>query len=140
MRRCPASCAPASHTDYGSFTILLSEDRPGGLEVRTRDGAWVAVATPPDAFVINIGDLMMRWTNDRFISTPHRVAVPPADVGAASARLSIAFFHHPNYDANIACIETCQGAENPAKYEPVLSGPYRLAKYTQTRLDAPAGQ
>ncbi|CAN0298828.1 unnamed protein product [Discosporangium mesarthrocarpum] len=122
------------HTDYGTFTLLLSENRPGGLEVRTRDGDWIPVPTPADAFVVNIGDLMMRWTNDRFVSNPHRVAVPPAEAGAASDRLSVAFFHHPNYDSEIACIETCTSPDNPPKYPPVLSGPYRLEKYAATRL------
>jgi isopenicillin N synthase-like dioxygenase len=128
-----------AHTDYGTFTLLLSENRPGGLEVQTRDGAWIAVPTPADAFVVNIGDLMMRWTNDRFVSNPHRVAVPPEDAGTRSDRLSIVFFHHPNYDAEIACLPTCAGPGNPPKYPPVLSGPYRLEKYAATRLKPAAG-
>jgi isopenicillin N synthase-like dioxygenase len=131
----PGQWRAGAHTDYGTFTMLLSENRPGGLQVHTRDGSWVDVSTPENAFVINIGDLMMRWTNDRFISNPHRVAIPPADAGDAADRLSVVFFHHPNYDAEITCLPTCTDAANPAKYTPVFSGPYRVSKYTSTRLE-----
>lgn len=128
-----------AHTDYGTFTVLLSENRPGGLQVHTRAGDWIDVSTPEDSFVINIGDLMMRWTNDCFVSNPHRVAIPPEDTGADADRLSVVFFHHPNYDAEIACIPTCTSDDNAPKYPPVFSGPYRIEKYSSTRLD-PAAQ
>ena len=131
----PGQLRAGAHTDYGTFTVLLSENRPGGLQVRTRAGEWIDVSTPADSFVINIGDLMMRWTNDRFVSNPHRVAVPPEDAGSAADRLSVVFFHHPNYDAEIACIPTCCSDDNPPKYPPVFSGPYRVGKYSTTRLD-----
>lgn len=131
----PGQLRAGTHTDYGTFTVLLSENRPGGLQVRTRTGEWIDVSTPEDSFVINIGDLMMRWTNDRFVSNPHRVAVPPEDAGEAADRLSVVFFHHPNYDAEIACIPTCTDADNPPKYPPVFSGPYRVEKYTSTRIE-----
>ena len=135
----PGQLRAGAHTDYGTFTVLLSENRPGGLQVRTRNGDWIDVSTPEDSFVINIGDLMMRWTNDRFVSNPHRVAIPPEDADPGTDRLSVVFFHHPNYDAEIACIPTCTSDDNPPKYPPVLSGPYRVEKYTSTRLD-PANQ
>ncbi len=135
----PGQLRAGAHTDYGTFTVLLSENRPGGLQVRTRAGDWIDVSTPEDAFVINIGDLMMRWTNDRFVSNPHRVAIPPEDADPETDRLSVVFFHHPNYDAEIACIPTCTSDDNPPKYPPVISGPYRLEKYTTTRRD-PAAQ
>jgi isopenicillin N synthase-like dioxygenase len=131
----PGQLRAGAHTDYGSFTLLLSENRPGGLEVQTRDGDWISVPTPADAFDVNIGDLLMRWTNDRFTSNPHRVAIPPEDAGDAADRLSVVFFHHPNYDAEIACIPTCTDADNPPKYDPVFSGPYRVSMYTATRIE-----
>lgn len=130
----PGQLRAGAHTDYGTFTLLLSENRPGGLQVYCRDGDWIDVSTPADAFVVNIGDLMMRWTNDRFVSNPHRVSVPPADAGESADRLSVVFFHHPNYDAKITCIPTCTDPDNPPKYDPVLSGPYRVSKYTSTRI------
>ena len=119
-----------AHTDYGGFTILSGEDVPGGLQVRTRAGAWVDVRTRPDEFVVNIGDLLMRWTNDRWLSNLHRVVNPS---GAGRARLSIAFFNHPNYDTLIECL----APPGEARHAPVLSGEYRDLKYAKTGL-APA--
>ena len=118
------------HTDYGGFTILSGEDVPGGLQVKTRSDRWIDVTTSPTTFVVNIGDLLMRWTNDRWLSNMHRVVNPPAGEGPRAARLSIAFFNHPNYDALIACLPS----QGPAKHPPVLSGEYRDVKYTKTGL------
>jgi isopenicillin N synthase-like dioxygenase len=135
----PGQLRASAHTDYGGFTILSGENHldldgpwpsnvfPGGLQVRTRDGRWIDVPTSPTTFVVNIGDLLMRWTNDRWLSNMHRVVNPPAH-GPSRARLSIAFFNHPNYDVAIACLPT-QGA---AKHPPVLSGEYRDEKYAKT--------
>ena len=119
-----------AHTDYGGFTVLSGEDVPGGLQVRTRAGTWVDVRTRPDEFAVNIGDLLMRWTNDRWLSNLHRVVNPP-DTGRA--RLSIAFFSHPNYDTLIECL----APPGQARHAPVLSGEYRDVKYARTGL-APA--
>lgn len=118
-----------AHTDYGTLTILNGENTAGGLQVLTRDGTWIDVETAPDTFVVNIGDLLMRWTNDRWVSNSHRVVNPPG-TKSDEARLSIAFFHHPNYDALIECV----APEGEAKYPPVLSGAYRELKYRQTRV------
>jgi len=118
-----------AHTDYGMLTILNGENKAGGLQVLTRDGSWIGVETAPDTFVVNIGDLLMRWTNDRWVSNSHRVVNPP-NKGPQDARLSVAFFHHPNYDALIECV----APEGQAKYPPVLSGAYRDLKYRQTRV------
>lgn len=114
------------HTDLGLTTILRNEAAPGGLEVRTRSGEWIAAPAIPDTFVVNIGDLMMRWTNDRWRSTPHRVAVPPAEARARSRRLSIGFFVVPNYDAEVACIDA---ADAVAKYPPVTVRDYRVDRF-----------
>src|SRR5439155_1280222 len=81
----------------GGVTILKAGDVPGGLEVLSRAGEWVAVAPVADAFVVNLGDLMMHWSNDRWISTLHRVANPPRDAALGSRRQSIVFFYQPNY-------------------------------------------
>ena len=126
----PGQLRAGDHTDYGLLTILNGENVPGGLQVQTRAGEWVDVETDQDTFVVNIGDLLMRWTNDRWVSNVHRVVNPPDSVAARSKRLSIAFFHHPNYDALIECI----APSGKAKYPPVLSGEYRDLKYQQTRL------
>lgn len=128
----PGQLRAGAHTDYGGFTILAGEDVPGGLQVRTRAGQWVDVATVPEHFVVNIGDLLMRWTNDRWLSNMHRVVNPPLGDGPTKPRLSIAFFNHPNYDALIECL----GTQGEAKHAPVLSGEYRDLKYTKTGFAA----
>jgi isopenicillin N synthase-like dioxygenase len=118
-----------AHTDYGAVTILRSENRPGGLQVLNRRAEWVDVQAGPDSFVLNLGDLMMRWTNDRWVSTLHRVVNPPRDAALGSRRQSIVFFHQPNYDAVIECLPGCAGPGNPPRYEPVTSGRHRLEKF-----------
>lgn len=111
-----------AHTDYGSLTILLPQSGSTGLQVFTPDQEWVDVPTPDDAFVINIGDLMARWTADRWVSTLHRVVVRPHQ----PARKSLAFFHQPNWAAEIKPLD---GSD---RYAPVLSGPYLMDKFKST--------
>jgi len=124
----PGQIRAGAHTDYGAVTILLPDHVPG-LQVLDRRGAWVDVIAPPGTFVCNIGDLMQHWTNDRWISTTHRVVNPPREAAAGNRRLSIPFFHQPNYDALIECLPTCCGPDNPPRYEPVTSGQHRLTKF-----------
>jgi isopenicillin N synthase-like dioxygenase len=124
----PGQLRAGSHTDYGSLTILNGEDVPGGLQVLTRAGRWIDVRTAPDQLVVNIGDLLMRWTNDRWLSNLHRVVNPPLDDGRNASRLSVAFFNHPNWDVMIECV----APPGLAKYPPVMSGDYRDLKYAKT--------
>jgi isopenicillin N synthase-like dioxygenase len=121
-------CGP--HTDLGAVTILRNEAVPGGLEVRSLDGEWIAAPAIPNTFIVNIGDLMARWTNDRWVSTPHRVALPPVDAINRSRRLSIAYFLRPNYDAEIACIPGCAGPEQPARYAPTTLQAYSVGRFS----------
>lgn len=121
----------AAHTDTTAITILRIDDAPGGLEVQTREGRWVPVANVPDSFVINIGDVMMRWTNDRFVSTMHRVTNPPVVAnGRQTRRISIPYFCLPDYDAVIECVPGCEGAG--AKYPPITSGELLSRRYRTT--------
>jgi len=126
----PGQLRSSPHTDYGGFTILSGEDVPGGLQVRTRSDRWIDVPTAPPTFVVNIGDLLMRWTNDRWLSNMHRVVNPPLGSPPSRPRLSIAFFNHPNYDVLIECL----ASPGAAKHPPVLSGEYRDLKYAKTGL------
>ena len=106
-----------------------------GLDARRPVGH---VATTPESFVVNIGDLLMRWTNDRWLSNMHRVVNPPLGGAPSRPRLSIAFFNHPNYDTLIECLPS----QGEAKHPPVRSGEYRDLKYSKTGLAralAPAG-
>lgn len=117
-----------AHSDYGSLTVLRAENAAGGLQVFTRAGEWLDVHIVPDSFVINIGDLMMRWTNDRWVSTVHRVVNPLRDQALGSRRQSMVFFHNPNNDAVIAPLASCVDAEHPAKYEAITAGEHLALK------------
>ena len=110
-----------AHSDYGSLTILLPQPGSQGLQIADGDN-WVDVPTPEGAFVINIGDLMARWTSDRWVSTLHRVVAKPNQ----PARQSLAFFHQPGWDVEIAPLD---GSDT---YPPVRSGPYLMEKFKAT--------
>jgi isopenicillin N synthase-like dioxygenase len=112
------------HTDYGNVT-LLATDAVGGLMVKDRSGRWLDAPVIPEAFVCNIGDCLMRWSNDVYVSTPHKVVSPPG-----RDRYSVAFFLDPNPDAMVACLPTCISADRPAKYDPI-SG----ADFLRSRLE-----
>ncbi|MEN0086973.1 MAG: 2-oxoglutarate and iron-dependent oxygenase domain-containing protein [Pseudomonadota bacterium] len=121
------SIGAGAHTDYGSLTLLMT-DGVGGLQVRPRGLAdWIHVPHVPGAFVVNIGDCLMRWTNDIYVSTPHRVVAPP------KARRSIAFFLDPNPDVSVAALP---GTGAP-KYEPVLASDYLAARLSATYEGTP---
>ena len=109
-----------AHTDYGSVTLLMT-DGVGGLQVKPRGGDWINVPHVEGAYVVNIGDCLMRWSNDIYVSTPHRV-LPPK-----TARRSIAFFLDPNPDSVITALP----GTGEAKY-PAITG----ADYLRSRLDA----
>ena len=87
-----------AHTDYGAVTMLRSDDVPGTLQVKLPRAGWTDIRPPPDAFICNIGDAMARWTGGRWASTLHRVGNPPSG-SAHPGRISLVFFHQPNYDA-----------------------------------------
>ena len=127
----PGQLRAGAHSDYGFLTILRSESSSGGLQAQHRNGAWIDVPTIAGAFVTNIGDAMMRWTNDRWISTVHRVVNPPATGRQSSRRQSIPFFHNPNIDAVIECLEVFCDDDHPPKYGPMTYGEYADLKYRQ---------
>jgi isopenicillin N synthase-like dioxygenase len=129
----PGQLRAGAHSDYGSLTILKTEDRPGGLQVQGKDGEWLDVPHRPGCFVVNIGDMLARWTNDRWVSTLHRVVNPPPDRAAESRRQSVVFFQNPNYDAVVACLPSCTDAAHPAKYPPTTSGGHLREKFVATQ-------
>jgi isopenicillin N synthase-like dioxygenase len=129
----PGQLRAGAHTDYGTVTILRPGDSIGGLQVADRQGGWHDVPVIPNSFVINQGDLMARWTNDRWISTLHRVVNPPEEAQGGNRRLSIVFFHHPNYDALIECLPTCKAAGEAPKYPPVTVADYYALKRQQQK-------
>jgi len=120
-----------AHTDYGILTVLLADAVPG-LQV-FRHGAWHDVSTPRGAFVCNLGDMLARWTNDRWISTLHRVVPPPASSHGPVRRRSIARFLDCPPDLVVETISSCIDADHPRRYEPVNAGEWLRAKLLGSR-------
>ena len=114
------------HSDWGTLTVLY-QDGVGGLEVLGKSGEWLEVPAIQDSFVVNIGDLMAVWTNDQWLSTKHRVLVPTAG-GRTKERVSIPFFHQPNWAASIECLPSSASEDNPPRHQAVTSGSYLLGK------------
>ena len=110
----PGQLRAGAHTDFGSLTILAFDDAPGGLQVQMPDLTWLDVAPREDQLLVNIGDMMARWTNDRWRSTVHRVVNPPVPPGAGRRRMTVGYFLHPNYDADVSCLASCCGPDRPA--------------------------
>ena len=129
----PGQLRAGAHTDYGSLTIVKPDAAPGGLQVLGKDGGWIDVPVIPDTFVVNLGDLMAEWTNDRWVSTMHRVVNPPRDKALGSRRLSMTFFHQPNYDAVVECLPTCTSAARPPRYGRTTSGEHVWMKVNKHR-------
>jgi isopenicillin N synthase-like dioxygenase len=120
------------HTDFTGFTILRQDAAPGGLQVFSPGHDWIDVPPVPGTLVINAGDLLQRWTNDRWRSNLHRVVNPDRAVTGSTARLSIVLFTGPNPDAVVECLPTCHGPSNPAHYGPVTAFDYLMMKIRET--------
>jgi isopenicillin N synthase-like dioxygenase len=116
-----------AHTDYGIVTVLYADSVPG-LEILGPDRTWHSVVPEPGALLVNLGDLLAEWTNDRWRSTLHRVVPPAREATGPVRRRSAAFFHDGNHDALVECLPTCVSEDNPAKYPPVLAGDHLMAK------------
>ncbi len=127
----PEQMRMGAHTDYGVVTILLADDVPG-LQV-FRGGTWHPVSVPRGAFVCNIGDMLERWTNDRWTSTLHRVVPPPADQHGPVRRRAIARFFDCPPDLVVETIPTCITEDQPAKYDAVDAGTWLREKVLGSR-------
>ncbi|XP_013871440.1 UPF0676 protein C1494.01 [Austrofundulus limnaeus] len=112
----------SEHSDYGTITLVFQGS--DGLEVLTRSGNYIPATNVPGSVLINIADLMQRWTADRFISASHRVLLPPT--GDPRTRQSVAFFVHPDDEVLITC---CDGSN---KYPPITAGDYVAQKFNQS--------
>ena len=113
----------APHTDFGMIT-LLAQDPIGGLELRKRDGEWIGAPYIDGTLVVNIGDLFQRWTNDLYVSNPHRVTNR-----TGRERYSIPMFFNLDYDAPVTCLPTCCSDDNPPRHEPIKSGDYIVSRF-----------
>lgn len=115
----------APHTDWGCMTLLW-QDQVGGLQVRNRAGQWIDAPYIEGTFVVNIGDMLERWSNDLFVSTPHRVVN-----ASGRERYSIPMFYDPDFDTVVECLPNCSGPGNPPKYPRTVAGDYITAKYDE---------
>ncbi|OWY27270.1 isopenicillin N synthase family dioxygenase [Herbaspirillum robiniae] len=115
-----------AHTDWGLVT-LLAQDDIGGLEVRNADGEWIRAAPIRGSFVVNIGDLLQRWSNDLYHSNFHRVLN-----GGTAPRYSLPFFQDGDQACTVACLPGCCSAARPARYAPCTIGDYLDMKVRET--------
>ncbi|XP_069138899.1 uncharacterized protein [Argopecten irradians] len=113
------------HSDYGSLTLLFQDD-VGGLEVRNLHGEYIPASPIPGTVLINIGDLMQRWTADRLIATKHRVLIPEEELRRQKSRQSVAFFIQPDDEVMIECLDKSD------KYRPISSYDYLLERFAAT--------
>lgn len=124
----PGQLRAGAHTDYGSWTIIHQDAAAGSLQACNSAGDWIDVPAIANTFVVNLGDLMARWTNQRWVSTLHRVANPPTELAGRARRQSIIFFANPNFDARIECIPTCVTPGRPAREPPITAGEHLHAQ------------
>jgi len=123
-----------AHSDWGTLTVLRQDEITSGLQVWHQETEWVDVPVVPGTFVVNIGDLMARWTNDKWSSTVHRVVNPPPDA-ARRPRYSLAFFHQPNFDAQVSCIPSCAEADSGSRHRPIAAFDFISAKARRAYME-----
>lgn len=123
----PGQLRASPHTDYGTFTLLCAGANREGLQVMRKGGDWLDVDIPEDCFTVNVGDLLCRWTNDKWRSTRHRVVVKTE--APAKRRQSLAYFHNLNPDAMVRTLPSCVSADCPDKYNDVRANDYLMMKH-----------
>ncbi len=127
-----AQMGMGAHTDYGIVTVLWADPVPG-LEILLADGSWRSVMPEPGALLINLGDLLARWTNDRWLSTMHRVTPPRDTSGRLTRRRSAAFFHDGNADATISTLAPCRASDGSSSYDDVTVAAHLAQKLGGSR-------
>ena len=120
--------ACGAHSDYGMITLLLTDEQ-SGLQI-FHDGQWIDVPPRPSAFVVNLGDMLERWTNGLMKSTKHRVLT-----SGENERYSIPFFYDPAFETVVKCLDVCTGADNPPRFPPTTAGEHLVGKYHETHAD-----
>lgn len=126
------------HTDYGTIT-LLSQQHVGGLVAQQLDATWISVPPIPGSVVVNVGEMLQRWSNDVLRATPHQVLEEDPFATRGSKRLervperySIAFFCNANKDTSLDCLPLCHGPDRPPKYEPMNAFEYLTLRLAST--------
>ena len=117
-----------AHSDYGMLTFLYT-DEVGGLQVNLK-GEWVDVPPMPGCFIVNLGDMLQRWTNDALKSTVHRVVN-----SSGKERYSVPYFFEPNFESIVECLPAFCSEQNPPKYPSIKSGDYLIGKYNMTHAN-----
>jgi len=121
-----------AHTDYDGFTILNRDEHDAALQIRTTEGEWINVSSPPGTLTINIGDLLARWTNDRWRATIHRVGNSPAGT-APAARLSLAYFTGPQPQTLVQCVPSPKCQSDAPKYAPITAIEHVMEKIRKSQ-------
>ncbi|MGR5222361.1 isopenicillin N synthase family dioxygenase [Vibrio parahaemolyticus] len=116
-----------AHTDYGCITLLY-QDNIGGLQVQDVNGTWLDAPPVANSFVVNIGDLMQRWTNNRYKSTPHRVVSPTDNI----TRFSMPFFVEPDFDTPVTTLDSCLSPGETSRYPTITAGDWILSRFSET--------
>ena len=124
----------APHTDTSFLTLLAPNDVPG-LSIRTQDGNWIEAPEIADAYVVNGGQMLQRWTNDRFLATPHR-----AVNRGGGERHAVVFFCDAGIDWPVAAVPTTVGPDRPPKYPTTYYADYMTAYQTRSYDLLNAGQ
>ncbi len=122
------------HTDFGTLTVLDRQPGVGGLQVRDEHGEWIDAPVVDGGLIVNTGDMMRQWSNDRWSSNEHRVLPPPA-AAPEEELVSLVFFHSPNHDAVIEPLPPTVTDDRPARYEPIIASDYLAAKMDALRVD-----
>ncbi len=125
------------HTDFGTLTILDRQPGMGGLQVLDEGGVWVDAPSIDGSLIVNTGDMLRQWTNDRWCSNEHRV-LPPTAQAPDEELISLIFFHEPDADTIIDPLPTCVNADYPARYEPIAAMDYLAEKFAALSVDASA--
>ena len=120
--------AAGAHKDYGCLTVLWAPEP--GLQISPSPGRWTDVTPLPDAFVVNLGDMLERWTGGKYASTTHRVVNP-----RGVERHSCAFFFEPSFHTLVEELPGCRAEGEEPKYPPIVSGEYLLGRYAETHAE-----
>lgn len=120
----------AEHSDFVSITLFFQKD-VGGLELCTPRGQWVTAQPFTGSILVNVGDLIQRWTNNEFRSIRHRVVVPPGPL-IEQSRYSVAFFYAPDNNTEISCIKRNHSSETQSDYPPILAGDYIISNLRES--------
>jgi isopenicillin N synthase-like dioxygenase len=127
----PGQLRSGAHTDFGTMTLLFHHGSSEGLEIQRPGGSWLHAPSIPGAAIVNVGDLLSRWTNRQLRSVLHRV-VPPQGEAAQRPRYSATLFYEPRHEVLISCLEPCQGPTRPALYPPITAGEHLAARRRET--------